>query len=123
MPLVLAVDDDLVSRIVLIRMLRGLGCKVIAATTVAEALAVWDENRFDLIVSDYQLPLRTGLDLIPRATESSTPFILLTGIGGAGNLNDDRAGQVDAHLTKPVSSTDLAEVVNRLTGRTEIDAS
>ena len=117
MPRVLAVDDEPVSRIVLIRMLRGLGCEVASATSVAEALSLFGDKRFDLIVSDYMMPSGTGLDLIDRARETSTPFILLTGVGGVGELNDSRAADVDAHLTKPVSSADLAEVVLRLVMR------
>lgn len=91
-----------------------------AAKSVAEALSFLADNRFDLIVSDYLMPSGTDLDLIESATETSTPFVLLTGVGGAGDLDDDRAAEVDAHLTKPVSSAGLAEVVHRLIGRTAL---
>lgn len=107
----LAVDDETVSRIVLVRMLGSLGFDVVeAASDVPEASASIVASAFDLVVSDYLMPSGTGLDLVEM---TECPFILLTGFGDEGNLDDARAELVDAHLTKPVSSTELAEAVHR----------
>ncbi len=116
MPRVLAADDEAVSRIVLARMLSGLGFDVTEAADVPEAAELLTAGDFDLIVTDYQMPSGTGLDLVEAAKAADIPFILLTGIGGEGNLDDDRADLIDVHLTKPVSSSDLADAVNRVLG-------
>ncbi len=116
MPRVLAADDEAVSRIVLVRMLSGLGFDVTEAADVPEAAEFLTAGDFDLIVTDYQMPSGTGLDLVEAARAANIPFILLTGIGGEGNLDDDRADLIDVHLTKPVSSSDLADAVNRVLG-------
>lgn len=108
---VLAADDEAVSRLVLVRMLGALGLDVTEAADAPEAIALFDASPFDLIVADYQMPRGTGLDIAEVTTATGVPFILLTGFGGHGNLDDDRLELVDAHLTKPVSSAELAEVI------------
>lgn len=108
---VLAVDDEAVSRLLLVRMLGGLGLAVAEATDTPEAIESLAGASFELVVSDYQMPHGTGLDLAEAAKAAGVPFILLTGVGGHGNLDDDRLDLVDAHLTKPVSSTQLADAV------------
>lgn len=107
----LAVDDETVSRIVLARMLDALGFEVVQASDVPEAAAVIDSTSFDLVVSDYLMPSGTGLDLVEGAKRAGSPFILLTGFGAKENLDDRRAKLVDAYLTKPVASSDLASAV------------
>ncbi|MGI9616648.1 MAG: Hpt domain-containing response regulator [Acidimicrobiales bacterium] len=108
---VLAVDDEAVSRLVLGRMLHGLGLVVTEATDVPEAIDLLRAGRFDLVVSDYQMPNGTGLELAEAAVAGGIPFILLTGIGGHGSFDDQRLRLVDAHLTKPASTRELGDVV------------
>jgi two-component system cell cycle sensor histidine kinase/response regulator CckA len=54
------------------------------ARSVDEALARIGENEYDLMLVDYSLGARNGLDLLAelRARESVTPVIFLTGHGG-----------------------------------------
>lgn len=119
MPLALAVDDEIVARIVLTRMLTSLGFEVIEADDVPAAREQLASHHFDLVVSDYQMPSGTGLDLLADLQDhlAPAPFVLLTGVGGEDNLDDDRVGSVDAHLVKPVSSAELAQVVDGLMAR------
>lgn len=56
----LVVDDDVVSRLVLSRMLRRSDWVVDETEDVPEALAALAEHRFDLVVADYRLPSGTG---------------------------------------------------------------
>ena len=113
---VLAVDDEAVSRLVLVRMLHGLELTVTEATDAPEAIDLLRTGGFDLVVSDYQMPNGTGLELAEAADEARIPFILLTGVGGHGSFDDDRLRLIDAHLTKPVSTRELGEVVGMVLG-------
>lgn len=108
---VLAVDDEAVSRLVLVRMLQGLELAVTEATDVPEAIDLVRRGGFDLVVSDYQMPNGTGLELAEAAADVGIPFILLTGVGGHGSFEDNRLQLIDAHLTKPVSTSELGDVV------------
>jgi CheY-like chemotaxis protein/HPt (histidine-containing phosphotransfer) domain-containing protein len=97
-------------------MLEGLGLEVTEATDAPEAISLLGAEAFALVVSDYQMPNGTGLDLAEVARASATPFILLTGVGGNDSFDDDRLGLVAAHLTKPVSTGELADAVDRVLG-------
>ena len=53
------------------------------ATSVDEALQIIVEQEFDVIVSDYEMPQKTGLDFLKelKQQQKDIPFILLTGKG------------------------------------------
>ena len=62
---VLIVDDDCVDREYIKRLLnRGSSCSVIEAETVDEALDKIRQNCFDVILLDYNLPQRNGIELL-----------------------------------------------------------
>lgn len=63
--------------------------EVFTAQGAYEALALLEENKFDVIVSDFSMPIMNGLEFFKkiRAEKNKTPFILLTGMSGADNQN------------------------------------
>lgn len=117
---VLIVDDDPVSRLLLRHMLERQSHSVVDADGVDNALAVLDatpDPTIDMIVCDYVMPDRNGLDLLEACLASSggelaVPFVLLTGELRRDDLEDDRVHDVTAYLTKPVSSRELEGVVS-----------
>ncbi len=122
----LIVDDDAVSRLVLRHMLERQDHVVIEADSVDSALAASTDptsEPFDMVICDYQMPNRTGLDLLEALADKRLPFILLTGELHEGDLQDERVQFVTAYLTKPVASGELEQVVleympnHRSTGR------
>jgi two-component system response regulator HydG len=78
---VLVVDDEIVVCRILDRMLSIDHYRVQSSHSVAEALAVIEENLFDLYVVDYKLRDGCGLDLVKkiRSKGSEAPVILLSG--------------------------------------------
>ncbi len=72
--------------------------QVDSASSVKEALEEIREKKFDVIVSDYQMPVKDGLEFLKelRDNGNNTPFILFTGKGReevaieALNLGADR---------------------------------
>ncbi|QHC68009.1 response regulator [Rathayibacter oskolensis] len=105
----LVVDDDVVSRLVLSRMLRRSDWVVDETEDVPEALAALAEHRFDLVVADYRLPSGTGVQILEALAGASDPppFVLVTGILEYSSLPPETVRGVRAHLTKPVSSEAL----------------
>ncbi|MEM9614865.1 MAG: response regulator [Actinomycetota bacterium] len=114
---VLAVDDETVSRLVVSRMLGGLGHQVTEAADAPEAIEALRATPFDLVVSDYKMPSGTGLDVAEEARRRRTPFILLTGFSYGGEFEQLDPGLVRVHLAKPVSSSELAAAVETCCGR------
>lgn len=117
----LVVDDDAVSRLVLSHMLVAQDFVVSEASTVDEALECVEEKQrledrqaFDLIICDYVMPNRDGLDFLEALGSSSPPFILLTGHADRESLSDTRVDGVSSYLTKPISTDELIAAVDQV---------
>jgi PAS domain S-box-containing protein len=97
---VLLVDDDAslvdVAKLILKDMDQSLAVE--SAASVGEALHKLSTDQIDVVISDYEMPQRSGLDFLKelRAKNSKVPFILFTGKGReeiaieALNLGADR---------------------------------
>ncbi len=117
---VLLVEDEDGVRDLACRVLRGRGCTVLAASTVAEAEAVWsrESGRFDVVLCDVVLPDGNGLDLVDRwqATGARCLFILSSG------YTDERARwpliaqRGYEFLQKPYPANELLQLVARKAG-------
>ncbi|MDD9966002.1 MAG: response regulator [Myxococcales bacterium] len=80
-PVVLVVDDEEVVRQVVKGALLDLGHTVDLAADGAEALRCLAHRKYDVILTDLQMPQMDGLTLFRRATEAGHPgaWILMTG--------------------------------------------
>jgi DNA-binding NtrC family response regulator len=80
---ILIVEDDAVFRELLTAILDGAGYTVVTAADGGEGLRRIQRERFDLVLCDLKMPVRSGLELF-RATRSETSpplFIFLTAFG------------------------------------------
>lgn len=118
----LVVDDDSVSRLVCEHILRSGGHDVVVHESAEDAIAALREQTitFDAIVCDYHMPGANGLDLLETISAdpslSGTPFVLLTGVDELDDLDDPRVHDTDGYLTKPVKSSELLDLLNKLVG-------
>jgi phosphoserine phosphatase RsbU/P len=114
-PLILIVDDDATTISMITVVLVGAGFNTRSARTIAEALAIIDDRRPDLILLDVQLPDGTGFEvcrnLNSRFGASSIPVLFISASDDVSTkLNGFKAGAVD-YITKPVTG---AEVLARV---------
>lgn len=106
---VLVVEDNLMARQVVLRMLGNLGARATAAGTAQEGLDVIERDPPTLAICDLGLPGELdGYDLARRVREAggSFPLIALTGEVGAAREKALRAG-FDQVLEKPVDEKTL----------------
>ncbi len=88
---VLVVDDFATMRKVIRNMLQKLGCeKVFEAENGEEAFRIAKGDDFDLIVSDWNMPVMTGLEFL-RAVRSeektkNIPFLMVTAEANKENI-------------------------------------
>ena len=115
---ILVVDDEIhIVQVVAIK-LRNNGFDVITAENGAEALEMVATQKPDLIVTDFQMPLMTGLELIEnlraKPETSEMPVIMLTARGFA--IEDDKkdALRISACLSKPFSPREVLECVKEV---------
>ena len=115
---VLVVDDEIhIVHVVAIK-LRNNGYDVISAENGAEALKLIHEQKPDLIVTDYQMPVMNGIELLENLKADSSvnniPVILLTARGFAINDEQKDTLQISAVLSKPFSPKELLRSIEDL---------
>lgn len=121
--IVLVVDDNQDSRILLAAMLEACGATVVSAASVAEARAKLAERLPDVLVTDLAMPIEDGFGLLeycrfhtdPRFQR--LPILALTGYGGQEAEDRVLAAGFDAYLTKPVEPAEVGRVVRALVVR------
>lgn len=113
---ILLVEDHVDTGRVIARLLRNAGHVVEYADTAGAALALFERNDFDLIVSDLGLPDMSGLDLMRKfsARRPGLPGICLSGYGMEDDLVACREAGFTEHLTKPVDIQRLRAVISRI---------
>jgi two-component system, OmpR family, alkaline phosphatase synthesis response regulator PhoP len=118
---ILVVDDEVhIVQVVAIK-LRNNGFEVITAENGAEGLELAIQERPDLIVSDYQMPVMSGLEMIENLrTKDQTrdiPVVMLTARGFA--IEDEKKQQlrVTACLSKPFSPRELLQSIESVLGQ------
>jgi len=110
---ILVVDDNGDIRKVISNLLRFMGFDVALAGNGIEALAVFVENSFDLVVTDLQMPAMDGSQLAQLVKERSpnTPVIMLTGSDGETVWKKVKTGSVDSVIFKPFKLKDFQNTV------------
>jgi CheY-like chemotaxis protein len=108
---VLVVDDEIhIVHIVAIK-LRNNGYEVISADNGAEALELALREKPDIVVTDYQMPVMTGLELVEKLREhdqtKDIPVIMLTARSFAIEQEKQQALQISGCLSKPFSPREL----------------
>jgi len=108
---IVVVDDDEVARLVLARMVSSLGHTVFVAEMADEALHLVDDEPVDVVVSDWKMPGRDGLELCRhirgRQTLEYVYFILVTSLDAQADALTALAAGVDDCLVKPVDRFDI----------------
>lgn len=101
---ILVVEDDFDIQEILLNFLQEAGYDVTVANDGVEALSVFTDNQFDLILLDIMLPKIDGFgvcELIRK--QSQIPIIMLTALSGEEQQIRGLDLQVDDYITKPFS--------------------
>lgn len=107
---VLVADDSGIMRKIIIRSLNSVGVTdVVEAADGAEAIVAFKANPIDLILTDWNMPNVSGLELVQhiRALGSSVPIIMVTTEAQKGQVIAAIEAGVNDYLTKPFESDDL----------------
>src|SRR5574341_1396575 len=77
----LLIDDDRVVRSVLREIVMSFGYEADAAASGAEGIALFEQNRYDVVLTDLRMPQMTDWQVLAavRARDARTPVIIITG--------------------------------------------
>jgi len=123
---ILVADDEAHILHVVSMKLRNAGFEVITAVDGEEALELCSTERPDLLITDYQMPFLSGLELCKRlrAKEQTRdiPAIMLTARGFDIEPDEMADAKISAVLAKPFSPREVLQRVTDLLSRTEVSA-
>jgi diguanylate cyclase (GGDEF)-like protein/PAS domain S-box-containing protein len=102
----LVVDDHEPNRDVLSRLLRQRGYAVSVAADGAEALTLLDQQPFDLVLLDVEMPRMSGLEVLGqirlRHSRTSLPVIMVTARSAGEDIVEAFRLGANDYVTKPV---------------------
>ncbi|MCT7991680.1 ATP-binding protein [Laspinema olomoucense] len=117
---VLVVDDDPDTGDLMEAMLTDYGVRVRVVTSVSQAIALMDQFKFDVLVSDIGMPGEDGYHLIHQIRQhegdsnSHIPAIALTAFASEEDRAQSLLAGFQKHLSKPVEPAQLAKVLAQL---------
>ena len=115
---ILIVDDSAVMRQMVSHTLRGAGFEVIQGVNGADALRVAAGATVHLVVTDFNMPVMGGVDLIQKLRAMPkfrfTPILLLTTETEESRKSQARAAGATGWVTKPFDPERLVRLVNQL---------
>ncbi len=116
---VLVVDDFATMRRIVKNILRELDFKdIVEAENGAAAVKILESQDIDLIVSDWNMPKMTGLDLLKwvRANEKTKnlPFLMVTAEAQKENVVEAVKAKVSNYIVKPFTAAVLAEKLAKI---------
>ncbi|MDR9438786.1 MAG: ATP-binding protein [Halomonas sp.] len=114
----LVVEDNPVNQQVARAMLERLGCRVSVADSADTALLQADQEHFDLIFMDVQLPGMDGLEATRRLRarggwSAEVPVVAMTAGGPGGDQARCLAAGMNGYLTKPLFQDALMTTLQR----------
>ncbi len=106
---ILIVDDEEPIRIMASKLLSMMGLSSVAASNGEEALKLFQQDPFDLVITDLDMPKIDGLTLASSIKEKSsgTPIVMITG-NGSPELSSDH---VDVVLFKPFGRAEFENTI------------
>lgn len=115
---ILAVDDSRTMREMVGFTLKNAGFDVTEAIDGEDGLAKANADKFDLVITDVNMPNKDGLtlvrDLRGLAQYKSVPILVLTTEGDEAKKQAGRAAGATGWLVKPFNPDKLLQVVNKV---------
>ncbi len=114
---VLLAEDDAVNQKMTSRLLRKMGHEVDVVATGVEALEALEEQVYDVVLMDVQMPEMDGLEATHRIRDEWPPeeqphVVALTASVTESDRKACRDAGMDVFLSKPVQREELAETLN-----------
>jgi two-component system chemotaxis response regulator CheY len=117
---ILAVDDSASMRQMVAFTLKGAGHDVTEASDGKQALSLAKSKKFDLVLSDVNMPNMDGialtkeLRLLPEF--KFTPILILTTEAGTDKKQDGKAAGATGWIVKPFNPDQLLATVKKVLG-------
>ena len=116
MATILVIDDDTTARTVIVEMLTENGHQTVEACDGAEGLELFNESKFDIVITDMIMPDVEGVETIIQLRKDC-PDVKIIAISGGGRISAfshlalAQGFGVKKTLVKPFKKDDLLKAV------------
>jgi two-component system chemotaxis response regulator CheY len=113
---VLVADDSSTMRKIIIRSLQAVGVSEITeAADGTEAIAKFQPGQFDMVLTDWNMPGKTGLEVVQdiRGRDAKIPIIMVTTEAEKGRVMQAIQAGVSDYLVKPFTAETLREKLSK----------
>lgn len=116
---ILIVDDFATMRRILKNILKQLGFKnLVEADDGTTAWEVLENQRIDLIISDWNMPKMTGLELLKKVRASThyqkAPFLMVTAEAQKQNVIEAVQAGVSNYVVKPFTAEAISDKLKKI---------
>jgi CheY-like chemotaxis protein len=117
----LLAEDNAVNQVLAVRLLQKQGHQVVVVGNGKEALAALEEQSFDLVLMDVQMPEMGGFEATAaireqeRGTGRHQPILAMTAHAMKGDRERCLEAGMDGYVSKPIQPKELLQAINALT--------
>lgn len=116
---VLVVDDFSTMRKIIKNILRQLGfTNIVEADDGSTAWETLNKDNIDFIVSDWNMPIMTGIELLRKVRSSEEyadlPFLMVTAEAQQENIIEAVQAKVSNYIVKPFTPETLGQKIDKI---------
>jgi len=113
---ILIVDDEPSMRIALSESLESCGYKVETSESGADALAKFEEGKFEVVITDMRMPGMSGMEVLRgiKKISSQTPVVVITAYGTVNTAVEAMKEGAADFIMKPFSVDHLESLVKKV---------
>ncbi len=111
-------DSPTMRQLITFALKRIPGSKIIEANDGIDALKKLSTQKFDIILTDINMPIMDGLKLVSMVrndpVHKAIPIVIITTEGADEDRKRGLALGANAYIAKPIQTADLLSVVNQI---------
>jgi len=116
---VLVVDDFSTMRRIIKNILRQLGfTNIVEADDGSTGWDVLNKDRIDFIISDWNMPIMSGIELLKKVRASEEygdlPFLMVTAEAQQENIIEAVQAKVSNYIVKPFTAETLGQKIDKI---------
>jgi two-component system chemotaxis response regulator CheY len=115
-------DSPTMRQLITFALKRIPGCRIVEANDGIDALKKLSTQKFDVILTDINMPIMDGLKLVSMVrndpVHKAIPIVIITTEGADEDRKRGLALGANAYIAKPIQTVDLLNVVNKILSST-----